>query len=573
MLVKVFSKCAVPAVVAVLILSAVPFRAAEKPLSEDDVILLLNAGADTEKILSLVETRGVGFQMTPELERRFRNAGADDLLLDALRLAGGGSPQAASSEGASTSNSTAPPPKAVENKVKEILEDLGSGPAVAPEDLQDAPNFSLKTVSGGGLQVRLADYKGKVVLLNFWATWCEPCRIEIPAFVELQNRYGSLGFQVIGVATDDTPEPVQQFYQQYRMNYPVAMSHRKTIDRYGGIAALPTTFLIGRDVKIHHRVVGAANLDSVERWVRELLGLPRQETSVASVAPPAIPAAPPEVEAPPRAASTTGGSAAAARLEGEVVPAAAVAGAKLADPSVDQIQRIIQEFAAKEKMFKVARNQYTYHQINRVQELGENENVVGVFHQEWDILYDDNGGRIERVTYAPVDTLKRIMVTQEDLDSMRNIQPFVLTSDELHEYDIRYLGHVKVDEITAYVFNVRPRELKKDRLYFQGVIWVDDRDLQIVKSTGKTVPEPKPTKRGQNLFPRFTTYREQIDGKYWFPTFTMADDTLFFSSGPVRIKQTIRYTDYKQFKSKVRIVSAEAADQPESGASSNPPKK
>jgi hypothetical protein len=123
------------------------------------------------------------------------------------------------------------------------------------------------------------------------------------------------------------------------------------------------------------------------------------------------------------------------------------------------------------------------------------------------------------------------------------------------------------------VFNVRPKELKKDRLYFQGVIWVDDRDLQIVKSTGKTVPEPKPSKRGQNLFPRFTTYREQIDGKYWFPTFTMADDTLHFSSGPVRIRQTIRYTDYKQFKAKVRIVSAEAVDEPGKSAPASEPKQ
>jgi hypothetical protein len=224
----------------------------------------------------------------------------------------------------------------------------------------------------------------------------------------------------------------------------------------------------------------------------------------------------------------------------------------LADPSPARIQEIIQAFAAKEKIFKEARDNYTYHQINKVQQLDSDGNVVGVYQQEWDILYDDNGGRIERVTYAPPDTLKGLMVTKEDLESMRSIQPFVLTTDELPEYDIRYLGHVKVDYITAYVFSIRPKELVKDRVYFQGTVWVDDRDLQIVKSEGKTVPETN-TKNHQNLFPRFTTYREQIDGKFWFPTFTMADDTLYFASGPIHIKQIIKYTDYKQFKSTTKV--------------------
>jgi len=121
---------------------------------------------------------------------------------------------------------------------------------------------------------------------------------------------------------------------------------------------------------------------------------------------------------------------------------------------------------------------------------------------------------------------------------------------------------VKVDEVTAYVFSIRPKEIKKGRLYFQGTVWVDDRDLQIVKSEGKSVPEARPKHGQENLFPRFTTYREQIDGKYWFPTYTMADDTLDFASGPVRVKQVIRYTDYKQFKSRVRIITTAPVDEP-----------
>jgi hypothetical protein len=267
--------------------------------------------------------------------------------------------------------------------------------------------------------------------------------------------------------------------------------------------------------------------------------------------------------APSSPAQTETGAATAARgtATGPSTPAVPKpkGGPQLADPTPEQVQQIIQEFAAKEKLFKEARNNYAYHQINRLNELDSDGNVVGTYQQEWDIIYDDSGKRIERVTYAPVPTLKRLGVTKEDLEAMRNIQPFVLTSDELPEYDVKYLGHVKVDEITAYVFSIRPKEILKNRLYFQGTVWVDDRDLQIVKSEGKSVPETK-TKGGENLFPRFTTYREQIDGKYWFPTFTLADDTLYFATGAVPIKQTIRYTDYKQFRSKVRILSSSPVD-------------
>jgi len=248
----------------------------------------------------------------------------------------------------------------------------------------------------------------------------------------------------------------------------------------------------------------------------------------------------------------------------------------LKDPDAQGIQHIIQEFAAKEKIFREARNNYTYHQINKVEELGAGDEVMGTYEQEWDILYDDGGKRIEKVTYAPLNTLKSLIVTKEDIEGFRNIQPFVLTTDELPEYDIKYLGHVKVDEITAFVFSIRPKELQKNRQYFQGIVWVDDRDLQIVKSEGKQVPQDKTHHGQENLFPRFTTWREQVDGKFWFPTYTMANDTLYFSNGPpVHMKEVVRYTDYKQFKSGVRILQVESVDKPKSQTTpaANPPQK
>lgn len=254
----------------------------------------------------------------------------------------------------------------------------------------------------------------------------------------------------------------------------------------------------------------------------------------------------------PSAAPATSGAPAVAPSP-PAKPAAATP--DLPDPSPEKAQQIIQAFAAKESMFKQARDNYAFHQSNKVQELDPDGGVVGTFQEDWDILYDDKGDRIEKVTYAPPKTLKGFDITKEDYENFRSIQPFVLTTDRLPEFEVKYMGHVKVDEITAYVFSVRPKEIKKGELYFQGVVWVDDQDLQIVKSEGKTIPEPK-TKAGENLFPRFTTYREQIDGKFWFPTFTMADDTLYFASGPIHMKEIIRYSDYKQFGSKVRITPA-----------------
>jgi hypothetical protein len=233
----------------------------------------------------------------------------------------------------------------------------------------------------------------------------------------------------------------------------------------------------------------------------------------------------------------------------------------LKDPDAQGIQHIIHEFAAKEKIFREARNNYTYHQINKVETLGGDNEITGTYEQEWDILYDDSGKRIEKVTYAPVNTLKDLIITKEDIEGFRNITPFVLTTDELPDYEIKYLGHVKVDQITAFVFNIRPKEIQKNRQYFQGIVWVDDRDFQIVKSEGKQVPQDKMKHGQENLFPRFTTWREQVDGKFWFPTYTMGDDTLYFSNGPpVHMKEIVRYTDYKQFKSGVRILTVESID-------------
>ena len=222
------------------------------------------------------------------------------------------------------------------------------------------------------------------------------------------------------------------------------------------------------------------------------------------------------------------------------------------ETNTPDIQEIIRRFAAKEKEFQLARENYTYRQIVKVQSLSPEGTVTGTYHIEEDVIFTSEGKRIEKVVYAPLSTLRTISISPEDERDLRSVQPFVLTTDDLHKYDIQYQGRQRVDELDTYVFMVTPKRIEKGERYFQGQIWVDDRDLQIVKTYGKAVPDIR--KKGQeNLFPRFETYREQIDGKYWFPTWTGADDTLHFSSGAQRIRMIVRYENYKQFRSTVTV--------------------
>ena len=223
------------------------------------------------------------------------------------------------------------------------------------------------------------------------------------------------------------------------------------------------------------------------------------------------------------------------------------------------VEEIVRRFAEKEKEFKIARANYTYRQDVRVQTLNANDRVTGEWHQVSDIIFDSSGKRTERVVYAPQSTLTQISLTAQDIQDIREIQPFVLTSDDIGKYNLKYIGKEKIDEIDCFVFDVGPKVLEKGQRYFQGQIWVDDQDLQIVKTYGKAVPDIR-DKNGENLFPRFETYREQVDGKYWFPTYTRAVDTLQFSAGAQRMREIIKYENYKKFEADVKLTFGDAVE-------------
>ena len=251
-----------------------------------------------------------------------------------------------------------------------------------------------------------------------------------------------------------------------------------------------------------------------------------------------------------------------------------------AQPTGTTPDQIIQRFAAKEKEFKAARDEYTYRQDVKVQTPDDG----GEYHQVFDVTFDDQGHKVKNVVFAPQNTLERLMMTEEDVDDIENRLPFVLTSDEIPEYNILYVGQQQEDELHCYVFDVAPKEIVGKKRYFQGRIWVDDHDFQIVKTYGQAVPEIRDTKKKgkeEHLYPKFTTWREQIDNEYWFPTYTRADDTLHFNVGDIHIREIVKYEDYKRFGSSVKILyqgqevqKAEPKDQkPPQAPDQNPDQK
>jgi len=247
---------------------------------------------------------------------------------------------------------------------------------------------------------------------------------------------------------------------------------------------------------------------------------------------------------------------AAAALTAQQEPAPPAAGGPAPPVPVDEI---IQKFASKEAEFRRARDNYTYRQTVRVQEVDEDGAARGRFEMVSDIIYTPEGKRIERVVYAPVSTLKRIILTPEDEQDLRDVQPFVLTTNDIPKYRISYLGPQRVDELDTYVFAVKPKTLESGQRYFEGQIWVDQRDLQIVKTYGRGVGVRK--KNVDNQFPRFETYRDQIDGKFWFPIHTRGDDVLNFQTGDQRVRMTVKYEDYKQFAGRATIKFGEVVEE------------
>jgi hypothetical protein len=220
---------------------------------------------------------------------------------------------------------------------------------------------------------------------------------------------------------------------------------------------------------------------------------------------------------------------------------------RAADPPANIAKRVAQ----RESETAEERNHYAYTQSVRLQEMDGRGVQAGEYKETREVIFSPAGERSERFVDEPVSRLKDLIMTPEDFDDIRNIQPFVLTTDQLWNYDVDYKGGEPIDGVDCWALRIRPKTIMSGRRWFDGMLWVRQDNFSVVKSEGQAVPQIITAKQ-ENLFPRFVTVRKLVNG-FWFPATTMADDTLYFRNGPIREKLIIRYNDYKRFGSQVTV--------------------
>ncbi len=217
------------------------------------------------------------------------------------------------------------------------------------------------------------------------------------------------------------------------------------------------------------------------------------------------------------------------------------------DPAPEEI---IEKFTQKETEFYNAWKQYTYTQTTAIRVISVDgyppprKEAMTIMSR---VVFNDDGSREVRII-RETGQLISVGFSEQDMDVISNLNPFALTKEDLPLYDVKYRGKERVDELICYVFSVKPKQMEEGRLYFEGKIWVDNMDLQVVRTLGKPVPDTE-----DNKFPKFETIRQPIDGKYWFPVWTHADEDLHFPDKRVRIEETILYEGYKRFTSGATI--------------------
>lgn len=218
------------------------------------------------------------------------------------------------------------------------------------------------------------------------------------------------------------------------------------------------------------------------------------------------------------------------------------------EPPPIPVEEMIRRFTQKEDEFQRERSDYSYRRTIRVQELDEDAKAAGELQVTTELVIGADGKRYERVVAQAPSTLKRMKLAVEDLETLARIPAFSLPTGELSRYDLTYAGKQPIDELNTYIFRVKPRQIERKRAYFDGVVWVDDQDLLIVKTFGKWVTEIGDVSSPELPFSTFETYRQLVDGKYWFPIYTRSDDTLKSKNADLRVRLTMRWSDYKPLR-------------------------
>lgn len=220
-------------------------------------------------------------------------------------------------------------------------------------------------------------------------------------------------------------------------------------------------------------------------------------------------------------------------------------GARAAEEPPADLMRSI---AHREDETVAERGNYAYRQTVRLSEMSNSGAEAGRYTETRDIIFSPERERTEKVIGVPFENLKNLRLTDEDFRDLRDIQPFVLREESLRNYDKKFRGDELMDNVDCWVVEIRPRQILQDQRFFEGLLWASKKDFSIVRTEGRAVPQIYSTHQ-ENLFPRFTTIRHPVNGGFWFPAVTYADDTLPFHNGPMRIKLVIHYTNYQKFGS------------------------
>jgi hypothetical protein len=208
-------------------------------------------------------------------------------------------------------------------------------------------------------------------------------------------------------------------------------------------------------------------------------------------------------------------------------------------------EEIIRKFSQKEDQFLSVRPNYGYRKTIRIDEFDGDGKQTGQYLLVTEVTRAANGQVISKAVEKPQSTLHTFTLETEDVKELDRIPAFPLTSSQLPKYDLQYLGEEQVDEVDTYIFKVKPKALERAKAYFDGIVWVDTKYLEVVKTYGKWVNELGDVHTSLLPFTMFETYRENVDGKYWFPNYMRSDETLHLKDTSVPLRLVIKWTDFK----------------------------
>jgi hypothetical protein len=228
------------------------------------------------------------------------------------------------------------------------------------------------------------------------------------------------------------------------------------------------------------------------------------------------------------------------RIEGAPIPEA--------PPSLPPAE-IIKRFAQKEDLYQSARPQYSYHKNIRIQEFGPDGQPSGEFQVTYEAVRGSDGKLYERALAAPSSTMQYLQFEPDDIQQLFHSPAFPLTTAQLSKYVVTYLSTEAVDEVDCYIFQVRPKTLDRQHPLFDGIVWVDQKYLEVVKTYGKWVTDLGSVHPATLPFNMFETYREDVDGKYWLPNYSRSDDHIKLQDRTIPVRVTVKWSNFKPFSS------------------------